>query len=207
MAKKKVKTTASVKTKQNIVAAAAGQEVLGCAHIVGIGFLPPNGKTDDFGDSYIDTAKRESLIQKYWNGQPEVKFENNATEFETWFNADTKITKKDNKEIMFYLADDKNPNPQTDGWRKYDAQEIQNKAGVYFILQRKFFDGQFPRRPYPSDGFNFINYAKIITKIGEQKDGKTCILICIADNTGKIIDTPYGGEPDGIGAKVPPNPE
>jgi hypothetical protein len=195
------------KAKQVKLFTTQGQEVLGCAHIVGVGMLPPNGKTDDFGDSYIDTVKRETFVQAYWQGKAEVEFSNTSKDFDTWFDADTKNARADNKEIMFYLADPSAPNPQTDGWRKYDAKDIQTNQGLYFILQRKFFDGNFPRRPYPSDGFDFIAYSSIATRIGKQKDGRVCILICIKDNLGNIIDRPIGGDPDGVGVKVPPDPE
>jgi hypothetical protein len=104
---------------------------------------------------------------------------------------------------MFYLADPEKPNKNTDGWRKYDANAIETTAGLYYILQRKFFDGTFPRRPYPSDGFDLIAYATIVTRIGRQKDGNVCILICVADRDGKIIDNPLTGEPAGVGTKIP----
>jgi hypothetical protein len=200
MAKKVAVTKPKTPTTSAKVANYAGTEVVGCAHIMRNDKVPPLDK-DKFGDRYLGTATRDAFISRF---TPQVGFSNTDLEFVAMFEKDKNALSRDFQEIMFYLKDEKTPNKTTDGWMAYDKTKIETTAGTYFILQRKFFDGKFTD-VFPADGFRFVNHRSIITKLGRHKDGSLCILVCIADVDGKIIDDHgAGGEPAGVGTKIPP---
>jgi hypothetical protein len=201
--------------KNTLTANALGTEITGCAHIVEKGKVPPDGTksvgNDRVGDQYFDTDERNKFIKNYKLPQPPPNdFVNTDTEFEAWFEKDTAVNIRNNQEIMFYLADENKPNPNvkdgsgTDGWMPYDATFINDNAGLFFILQRKFYDGRFSD-PYPSDGFKKRTHKDIITHLGRHNDGTMCILVSMRDAAGIIIDTDgQAGEPEGVGTKIPP---
>ena len=194
-----------------LTAASLGTEITGCAHIVEKGKVPPDGTksvgNDRIGDQYFDTDERNTFINRYG---PQPDFVNTDAEFDAWFDQDNVAHIKNNQEIMFYLKDPNKPNPNvkdgtgTDGWMPYDSVFIQNNAGDFFILQRKFYDGRFTDK-YPANGFKQRNHFDIITKLGRHNDGSLCILVSIRDVNGIIIDTDgQGGDPAGVGTKIPP---
>jgi hypothetical protein len=202
MAKKVVKPKSVAKFLTKIVSS-LGNEITGCVHIVENGKVPPKGK-DRVGDKYMDTADRDTLTGRY---QPQTDdFVNTDAEFETMF-ARHPSEIQNNQEIMFFLKDENNPNPiskgGTDGWMVYDSLFIRDNEGSFFILQRKFYDGQF-KKTDPADGFKKVLHHDIITHLGRHSDKSVCILISIRDINGKIIDKDgMGGEPPGVGTKIP----
>lgn len=197
------KTPKKTTTSRQISNLTTSREILGCAHIMRNDEVPLLGR-DNVGDRYLGTTKRDVFISRF---TPQVDFINTDLEFETMFLKDTSAKSKDFQEIMFFLENETNPNPQTDGWKAYDKNIIEQVVGNYFILQRKFFDGNFVD-PKPADGFRAIIHRFIVTKLGRHEDGSLCILICIADADGKIInDHGHGGDPSGVGTKIPPDPE
>ncbi|MBL7818940.1 MAG: hypothetical protein JNL70_28325 [Saprospiraceae bacterium] len=184
-----------------------GKEITGCVHIVENGKVPPKG-VDRGGDKYIDTSDRDTFKGRF---QPQNDiFINTDAEFDALFDKHTIIKDKNNQEIMFYVKDENNLNPKssggTDGWMAYDANFIQNNEGYFFVLQRKFYDGRFPDT-YPADGFKKVLHKDIITHLGRHNDSSLCILVSIRDVDGNIInDDGVGGDPPGVGTKVPPPP-
>ncbi len=189
-------------TSRQLSTLTTSREIIGCAHIMQNNQVPP--LRDNVGDRYLSTTTRDILISRF---TPQVDFPNTDLEFETMFAKDTNAISKDFQEIMFFLKDETNPNPQTDRWMAYDRIRIEQVVGNYFILQRKFFDGQFST-PKPADGFKFVTHRSIVTKLGRHEDGSLCILVCIVDADGNIInDHGNSGEPEGVGSKIPPDPE
>ncbi len=206
--------------KSALVAAASssplGNEITGCAHIVQKGKVPEGGLDPD-GDKYLDTSDRDILITRYKatngfdNTATNTPFVNQKGDFENLFvmhidkMTRLPIAPQEYQEIMFYLADKNNPVPMSnggkDGWMAYDPTFIQNTKGDFFVLRRKFYDAKIGT-PYPRDGFSFTDHDDIITQLGRHSDGSISILIGVRKG-GQIVNDGQGGEPPGVGTKIP----
>lgn len=201
------KKTAKSKLIVGKIPTSLGKEITGCVHIVANGKVPHKG-IDRGGDKYMDTSDRNTLKGRF-KSQKDI-FINTDDEFDALFAQDTGVKEQNNQEIMFYLKDENDPNPKsnggTDGWMAYDPNFIQKNEGYFFVMQRKYYDGVFLDK-YPSDGFKKVLHKDIVTHLGRHNDSSLCILINIRDANGKIIDDDgVGGEPPGVGTKIPPPP-